>query len=49
MTTVLTRWPVAIDLGKGALQQDLREQRLGVDVGAVSEQDEAGEREDERE
>ena len=30
-------------LVKGALQQHLREQRLGVDVGALAEQDQAGE------
>src|ERR1700681_4438400 len=34
---------------EGALQQHLGEQRLGVDVGALAEQDEAGEGEDERE
>ena len=35
-----SRW-----FGEGALQQHLREQRLGVDIGAMAEQDEAGERE----
>ena len=35
-------------LGEGALQQHLRQQRLGVDVGALAEQDEAGEGEKQR-
>ena len=48
MTTVLSAWPVAMVSVEGALQQHLREQRLGVDVGALAEQDEAGEREEER-
>ena len=34
---------------KGPLQQDLCNQRLGVDVGALAEQDQAGEGEKERE
>ena len=33
--------------GEGALQQHLREQRLGVDLGALAEQDQADEREEE--
>ena len=41
--------PVAMVVVEGPLQQDLREQRLGVDVGALAEQDEAGEGEKERE
>ena len=36
-------------LGEGALKQDLRDHRLGVDVGALAEQDEAGKGEEERE
>ena len=34
---------------EGALQQSLRNQRLGVDVGALAEQDETGESEKQRE
>ena len=36
-------------LGERAIQQHLRQQRLGVDVGALPEQDQAGEGEKERE
>ncbi len=39
-----TGWPVAMVRVEGALQQHLREQRLGVDVGALAEQDQADER-----
>ena len=37
--------PLTMVFSEGALQQHLRQQRLGVDVGALAEQHEAGERE----